>query len=128
MDVPRHAAQVRGMSRKKLIVEERAAELVSEVALLLKQIRYPCKASKDLEKSADSAYLNTGEGTAVFEPRKKAAKYDIARGEAQEVQRALDALVRKGKLTEAQIKRAYGLADEVIAMLTTMIKNLEKKF
>ncbi|HUP89609.1 MAG TPA: four helix bundle protein [Longimicrobiales bacterium] len=116
------------MGRNKLIVEQKAEELISEVAQLLKNVRYPCKASRDAENSADSTLLNIGEGVAIFAPKVKAAKYDIARGEAKEVQKALISLVRKKKLTENQIKKAFDLADEIIAMLTTMIKNLEDRF
>ena len=116
------------MGREKLIVEQRAEELIVEVARLLRKIPYRCKAANDLERCADSAFLNIGEAVAVFKPRKKAMKYDIARGEAKEAQRALRALVLKGKLTEEESARAHKLADEIISMLTTMIKNLEDRF
>ncbi len=116
------------MGREKLLVEIKCEELVAEVTRLLRKIRYPCSASMHLEKSADSAHGNTGEGVAVFNPRQKAAKYDIARGEAREVQKCLRALVLKGKLTDAEIAVAYDLADCIIGMLTNMIKNLEARF
>lgn len=116
------------MGREKLIVEQKAEELIVEVARLLRKVPYRCKAANDAERSADSAFLNLGEAIAAFKPRKKAMKYDIARGETKEVQRALRALVLKGKLTEQDVARANKLADEIIAILTTMIKNLEKRF
>jgi four helix bundle protein len=116
------------MGREKLLVEIKSEELVAEVARLLRKVPYRCKAAKDLERSADSTYLNTGEGAAAFKPRLKAMKYDIARGEAKEVQRALRALVLKGKLTEDDIVIADDLADHIIGMLTNMIKKLETKF
>jgi four helix bundle protein len=116
------------MGREKLLVEIKAEELIVEVKRLLGKITYCCKAAKDLENSADSTYLNLGEGVAAFRPRKKAMKYDIARGEAKEVQRALRALVLKGKLTEEDIKVANDLADHIVAMLTNMIKGLEARF
>ncbi|MGQ0816134.1 MAG: four helix bundle protein, partial [Gemmatimonadota bacterium] len=78
-------------------------------------------------KSADSVYLNLGEGSALFKPKLKAHKYDISRGEANEIRRALRALVIKGKLTEGDIAVADDLADCIIAMLTNMIKNLEQR-
>jgi four helix bundle protein len=112
------------MAREKLVVELKAEELIAEVARLKKHMT-PCKASMDLENSADSVYLNIGEGTALFRPKAKASKYDIARGEANEVRRALRALVLKEKLTEDQIAKADDLADCIIGMLTNMIKNLE---
>ncbi|HUP90358.1 MAG TPA: four helix bundle protein [Longimicrobiales bacterium] len=113
---------------RKLIIEEKAEQLVAEVARLLTTIHYRCKASNDLDRSADSALLCVGEAVAVFLPRKKKDKYDIARGEAGEVKKALIALVKKRKLTEEDIKVAYGLADEMCAILTTMIKNLEDRY
>jgi four helix bundle protein len=115
------------MSREKLVVEIKSEQLLTEIARLLKKTKYACNASIHLEKSGDSVYFNLGEGAASFKPLVKAAKYDIARREASEVQRALRALVIKGKLTELDIALAHGLADEIIAMLTTMIKNLEDR-
>ena len=116
------------MDREKLFVEQKAEELIVEVARLLAKIPYKCKAAKDAERSADSTFLNLGEGIAAFLPRKKAMKYDIARQEAREVQRALRALVLKGKLTEDEIAVAMDLADHIAAMLTNMIKRLEERF
>ena len=113
------------MGREKLVVERKAEELIAEVARLLKRVRPPCNASIHLEKSADSVYFNIGQGTALYKPKLKASKYDIARAEANEVRRGLNALVLKGKLRNEDIAVADNLATEIIAMLTTMIKNLE---
>ena len=115
------------MIRQKLLIEEKTEELLAEVNSLLRGIRYPCKASKDLGRSADSVHLVTGEGIAVFSPKMKIAKYEIARGEAKEVQKALTALVIKGKLSEKQIEPAFDLADHIIGMLTNMIKRAEAR-
>lgn len=115
------------MGRKKLMVEEKAEELVAETARLLRKIRYPCKASIDLDRSGDSLLLNLGEGIVAFQPRPKAKAYNIARQEAGEIQKALRALVIKGKLSEHDITVAYDLADHVIGMLTNMIKGLEHR-
>jgi four helix bundle protein len=116
------------MGREKLLVENKSEELIAEVARLLRKVPYRCKAAKDLERSADSTYLNAGEGAAAFKPRLKAMKYDIARCEAREVQRALRALVLKGKLSADDVVVANDLADHIIGMLTNMIKKLEKRF
>jgi len=115
------------MGRDKLRVEEKAEELVAEITLLLRSVRYSSNATIHLEKSVDSVHFNIGEGVALFQARKKAAKYDIARGEAKEVQKALRALVLKQKLQEKDIAKAYDLADAVIAMLTNLIKGLEAR-
>ena len=116
------------MAREKLIVEQKAEQLVAEIARLLRKIPYRCKAANDLERSGDSTFLNLGEAIAAFKPRKKAMKYGIAREEAGEVQRALRALVLKRKLSEEEIVIAHNLANEIIAILTVMIKNLEDRF
>jgi four helix bundle protein len=115
------------MAREKLLVERKAEELIQEVARLVKRAGHPCTASIHLEKAAVSTYLNIGEGTALYRPRLKANKYDIARGEANEVRRALEVLILQGKLTKEEVAAADKLADEIIAMLTTMIKNLEER-
>jgi four helix bundle protein len=113
------------MAREKLLVERKAEELIVEVGRLLKRIHHPCTASIHLEKAADSTYLNIGEGTALYRPKSKANKYDIARAEANESKHALRALVLKGKLRNEDVAVAEQLADSIIAMLTNMIKNLE---
>ena len=116
------------MGRAKLIVEEKAEQLVAEIARVRRKLRFPhSNASLHLEKSGDSVLFNLGEGIACFNPRMKASKYEIARAEAREVQKALTALVLKGELSGEDISVAYDLADTVIAMLTNMIKNLENR-
>ena len=110
-----------------MLVEDKAEELITEVAVVLRRIRYPCKASRDAEKSADSCLLNVGEGVAFWAPKAKISKYEIARAEAKEVQKALRALVLKGKIRADAIARAHEIADHIIAMLTNMIKNLDKR-
>ena len=115
------------MAREKLLVERKAEELIQEVGRLLKRVGHPCTALIHLEKAAVSTYLNIAEGSALYRPRLKANKYDIARGEANETRRALNALVLQGKLTSEEVAAADKLADSIIAMLTTMIKNLEKR-
>lgn len=115
------------MARKKLLVEEKAEELVAEIAVVLRRVRYPCKAARHLEKSGDSLLLNVGEGVVFWAPKAKLAKYEIARGEAKEIQKALRALVLKGKIKEADAAKANDLADHIIGMLTNMIKNLEAR-
>ena len=116
------------MQPKKLIIEEKAEQLVEEVANICRTLRYQCKASKDAMNSADSVLLSIGEGIPIFQPKMKATKYNVARGEAGEVKRALIALVKKRRVKPEQIEVAYKLADELCAMLTTMIKNLEERF
>lgn len=116
------------MERPKLRVKEKAEGLIAEVARLLATIPYHCTACKHLAKSADAVLLNLGEGVVLFRPRLKANKYDIARGEANEVRKALKALVIKRKLTEKQIAVADDLADHIIGTLTNLIKKLETRF
>ena len=115
------------MSREKLRVEIKAEELIAEVDRLIRMVRYPNNACRHLENSADSTYFNLGEGVVAFKPKVKVEKYDIARREAKEVQKALRALVLKRKLREEDITHAYDIADTIIGMLTNMIKNLEAR-
>ncbi len=115
------------MSREKLRVEIKAEELIAEIARVLRNLRYRCNASKHLETAGDSVLLNLGEGIVAYKPRLKAAKYDISRGEAREVQRAARALVLKSKLTTKDVEKIDDLTDHIIGSLTKMIKNLEDK-
>jgi len=116
------------MSRAKLVVEEKAEQLVAAIARLRRTLRNPASnSSLHLEKSGDSVLFNLGEGIVSYKPKVKISKYEIARAEAKEVQSALKALVLKGELTAEDIIHANDLADSVIAMLTNMIKNLENR-
>jgi hypothetical protein len=62
------------MGREKLIVEQKAEELIAEVARLIRKVPYKCSSCLHAERSADSTYFNIGEGVAVFKLRKKAEK------------------------------------------------------
>jgi four helix bundle protein len=127
IQLPHVLDQIAVMRPEKLRVEIKTEELITEVARLLRKVPYHCNACRHLEKSADAVYLNLGEGVSSFRPRKKASKYDIAREEAGEVQRALSAIVLKGKLTNDDVAGADDAASHIIAMLTNMIKNLEDR-
>ena len=128
MSVPLRGRQLRRTSRKRLLVEDKAEQLVAEIARLRRRLNYPgSNAALHLEKSGDSVLFNLAEGIVCFKPRLKVSKYEIARSEAREVQQALNALVLKRELNAADIVLADDLADCVIAMLTNMIKNLEAR-
>jgi four helix bundle protein len=115
------------MGREKLLVEIRAEELIAEIARVLRKIRYPCHASRHLENSGNSLYFNLGEGVAAFKPKVKASKYDITRGEANEVMKTARALVLQRRLREEDVVRINDLADYLIGAMTNMIKRLEQK-
>ncbi|MGQ0814103.1 MAG: four helix bundle protein [Gemmatimonadota bacterium] len=125
MEAPDWWWRLLSMGREKLRVEIKAEELIAEIARVLRKIRYPCHASKHLENSGNSLYFNLGEGVAAFKPKVKAAKYDITRGEANEVMKAARALVLQGRLTESDVEKIDDLADYTIDAMTNMIKRLE---
>jgi four helix bundle protein len=115
------------MRRRKLDVEIKAEELIAEIARVLRKIPYPCDAAKHLEKCGNAVYFNVGEGVVAFKPKVKRAKYDIARGEANEAIKASRALVIQRRLTEEDVVKIDDAADYMIGALTNMIKNLEKR-
>ncbi len=110
------------MGRKKLDVECKAEELVAEIARVLRKIHYPCDASKHLEKSGNAVYFNLAEGVIAFKPKLKAAKYDIVRGESNEVMKAARALVIQKRLSDQDVVNIDDLADYMIGATTNMIK------
>jgi four helix bundle protein len=128
METPRVIPDRGRMGREKLRVEIAAEKLVAEIARVLRKIPYQCDASKHLEKSGNSALFNLGEGIVAYKPRVKAGKYEIARGEAKEVEKAARALVAQRRLTQADIAQIEDLCDYLIAALTNMIKGLEARF
>lgn len=112
--------------REKLRIEIKAEELVAEIARLI-PLAGPCNACVHLEKSGDSALFNAGEAVESYSPKQKIASLNLVRREAKEVQKALRALVLKGRLTLDQVARADDLADAIIAMAIKMTKNLETR-
>jgi hypothetical protein len=78
--VPRHAVHLRGMRPDKIGFLQAAEELAAEIDGLLPLVRAEAAhAADNLERSAESAVFNIGEGVGAFRPKVKIASYDIAK-------------------------------------------------
>ena len=105
-----------------------AEELMAEVDQIVPKVRYSASNATDhLERSAESALFNIGEGAGAFQPRVKIACYEIAKKELNEVRAVLRRLLIKGVLTRSEASRAYNIAGATIGMLTRAIITLEER-
>ena len=95
--------------------------LVARLAPTMKRI------ADHMERSMESAGLNLSEGLTAYRPGVKASAFEIARKETGEVRKAIArALDRKG-ITQKEHDEAMAMSNSLIAMLTVMIKQQEKR-
>ncbi len=91
-------------------------------------VRHSARNAADhLERSAESALFNIGEGAGAFQPRVKISCYEIARKELNEVRAVLRRLTIKRAATTSDTQRACNLAGATIGMLTKAIITLEQR-
>ena len=118
-------AQIRAMDFEKLIVYQKAERLYAiceRVAAGLPAAH--AKLADQLRRAALSTMLNIAEGAGEFAPKEKSRIYRIAKRSATETFGALRA-VKLARLGTPEVDEGIGLANEVAAILTTMIRNLD---
>lgn len=81
----------------------------------------------NLRRAAASIPSNIKEGYGEYRPRKKAHYYQIAKASVTEAWGSLDNLVDFGCIEPAAIAEARDLQNQMIALLITMIRNLESR-
>ena len=105
-----------------------AEAMMGEIDSLAPRVRHSAPNAADhLVRSAESVLFNMGEGVGAFRPRVKIACYEVSKKEANEVRAILRRLVIGRMLSDADIKRAYGLAGAVIGMLTSAIISIARR-
>ena len=82
--------------------------------------------SRQVVRSASSVAANVAEGHGRFAPRGHAYHLSIAKGSACETDSWLDLFRRSGAITAGQEAPLHATCQELIAMLTSKIRDLEK--
>lgn len=116
-------------SFRKLTLWEKAQELTLAIVKLTGPL--PRGAASDviarqIIRSSSSIGANIAEGHGRFTPRAHAQHLSIAKGSACETDSWLDLLVRTGMIQREEEARLHALCDEIIAMLTAKIRDLDK--
>jgi four helix bundle protein len=81
----------------------------------------------NLRRSATSIPANTKEGYGEYRPAKKIHYYQIAKASVAEAWGHTDTLVDLGLVEERDIEEIRDLQNQMMALLITMIRNLESK-
>ena len=116
------------MHHRKLIVYQRALEVVADVVSITREIGPGWSDLLDqLKRASTSIVLNIAEGVAEFRKAEKARFYRIAIRSAAESHAALDVMVRAELIPEAAIAATQGRLEEVVAMLVAMCKEVESR-
>ena len=98
---------------------------VDELAALLRPRHM--RLADHLERSMESAGLNLSEGLTAYRPGIKASAFEIARKETGEVRKAIERAFDQKVITLRQMDRPMQLSNTLIAMLTVMIKQQERR-
>jgi four helix bundle protein len=107
--LPHHKLRAFGVA-KEMLLAVRAAN-IREAGLRDQAIR-----------AATSACLNIAEGAGRVTRADKARAYAIARGEAVEAAAAVEIAAACGTASDADLERVAALANDLIAMLTGLIR------
>ena len=110
-------------SFQRLHVYQRAIELLTLTTNVAKTMpRGNADRVDQLFRASESIVLNIAEGAGRWSLADSAKHYKIARGEAMETAASLDVMRVHGVIEAAQYERGMRLAEEVVAMLTAMIR------
>jgi four helix bundle protein len=113
---------------ERMEVYRRARQANREIRGILEEMPRGHAESKDnLRRAAKSVTRNISEGSGKWQVPDKVKFYHIARGSANESASSLDELVDFGVTTEERIVEAKRILMEVVAMLTALIRSIEKR-
>ena len=116
-----------GSEHEKLTVYGRALDLATMLDAISTEIPERRADLRDqLRRASASIVLNLAEGAGEFSPGDKARFYRMARRSASECAAILDLLERTTPLAK-MVERARPGIQEVGAMLTALVKGLEKR-
>src|SRR5688572_4315477 len=106
---------------EKLAVYQRSLKFIGWLTELLERVPAKLSAHNQLDRASTSIPLNIAEGSGRYTASDRCRFFDIARGSTLECAAALDVLVARKVMTEAEI--GLGKADlaEITAMLFGLI-------
>ncbi len=113
---------------EKLTVYQRSLKFITWSTDLLVSVPSKLSVHSQLDRASTSIPLNIAEGNGRFTPADRCRFFDIARGSTLECAAALDVLVAKKVLTEADIEAGKADLVEMTSMLIGLIRsNLEAR-
>ena len=111
---------------KNLVVYQKAILVVIQVAALaLRVSKVDAWLASQLRRAAASIVLNIAEGAGEYSKAEKAKFYRYARRSAFELSAALDVAEQYVGMTRSELDPLDSLLDEIAAIMTTMVKNLD---
>ncbi|HAB18825.1 MAG TPA: four helix bundle protein [Verrucomicrobiota bacterium] len=108
---------------EKLHVYQRSLAFVAWITELLERVPPRLAAPNQLDRAATSIPWNIAEGNGRFTQADRCRFFDVARGLALECAAALDVLVTKKILAEAEIDGGKATLAEVVSMLVGLIRS-----
>lgn len=108
---------------EKLHVYQVSLRFVAGVTELLERVPVKMAVHSQIDRASTSIPLNIAEGNGRFTPADRCRFFDIARGSALECAAALDVLVVKKVLTEADIDSGKKDLVDLVSMLFGLIRN-----
>jgi four helix bundle protein len=111
------------LSFQRLHVYQRAIEFLALAIDIVDELpRGHATRADQLIRAAESVVRNIAEGAGRWSNADSSKHYKIARGEAMESAASLDVLKLRKLVAEKRYARGIELLEEVVAMLTKMIK------
>jgi four helix bundle protein len=114
-------------SHEKLIVYQRSIEFIAWLEPLLERLPAKIAARDQLDRASTSVPLNIAEGNGKFSSKDRARFFQIAQGSALECAAALDVLVAKKRIEQAEVLPGKALLEEVVNMLMRMLDRLDSR-
>ena len=108
---------------EKLTVYQRSLKFIAWLTDVLERVPAKLAAHNQLDRASTSIPLNIAEGNGRFTPSDRCRFFDIARGSTLECAAALDVLVAKKVLTEAEVDAGKADLAEMTAMLIGLIRS-----
>ncbi len=108
---------------EKLNVYQASLEFTNWLESIFPKVDKNLSVRNQLERASTSIPLNIAEGNGKYTANDRCKFFDIARGSALECASCLDVLVRKKKLTEAEIVFGKEILRNIVSMLIGLIKN-----
>ena len=111
------------LSFQRLHVYQRAIEFLALAIDIVGELpRGHATRADQLVRAAESVVRNIAEGAGRWSKADSSKHYKIARGEAMECAASLDVLKLRELVAQQRYDRGIELLEEVVAMLTKMIK------
>lgn len=108
---------------ERLIVYQRAIELVAWADALLSALPRGAAVANQLDRASTSIPLNIAEGNGRFTAPDRCRFFDIARGSALECAACLDVAVAKRFVRAEQVAEGKALLVDIVSMLTGLIRS-----